>query len=139
MLKTQKVKMIRWVFPFLVFVGLAVAIFQIRQASARDAIGYFTQPNLENVNLDKQVTQLTVNDITIRLLGSHQNGENYQVDICYTLPDDRDWLLAYRGNEVTLGVQDRVFLPVEEGTIGWLPSTDGSKTERCEYLLFPVG
>jgi hypothetical protein len=125
-------------FSFLALAGLAVAIFQINQASARDAVGYFTQPNIENVSLDKQVTQLTVNDITVRLLGSHQNGENYQVDVCYTLPDNRDWLLAYRGNEVILSVQDKTFFPVEEGTIEWISDTDGSKIERCEYLLFPV-
>lgn len=119
-------------------IGLAGRFAGFNQVSARDSIGYFTQPELDELDLTTQLSTITGNGITFRLISAHQNGENYQVNLCFTLPDGRDWLLADRGDEVTLSVKDEILFPIEEGTIDWIISPNGIKTERCEYLLFPV-
>ena len=135
MFKQQKTTTTIWLIALVAIAGL---IFQITEASARENMRYFTQPDFETLNLANQANQVTVSDITFRLIAAHQSGENYQVDLCFTLPDSRDWLIANRGDEVILSITDEIFFPVEEGTINWIPSPDGRKIERCEYLLFPV-
>lgn len=138
MFKIQKPNTTIWVIILVAIAGITGLTFQIREASARENTGYFSQPDFETLDLANQASQATVNDITFRLVAAHQSGENYQVDLCFTLPDSRDWLIADRGDEVTLSINQEIFFPVEEGTITWIPSPDGVKMERCEYLLFPV-
>lgn len=122
----------------ILIIGLAGVVAGFNQVSARDSIGYFTQPEIDELDLTTQLSTFTANGVTFRLVSAHQNGENYQVNLCFTLPDGRDWLIANRGDEVTLSVKDEIFFPIEEGTIDWIISPDGIKIERCEYLLFPV-
>jgi hypothetical protein len=138
MIRTKKTKTTFVVIVLILVAGFA-SVVASKQVSARDAVGYFTQPELEDVDLTTQLDQTTINNITFRLVAARQNGENFQVDLCFTLPDSRDWLIADRGDEVILSVRDKTYFPVEEGTINWISSPDGTKKiERCEYLLFPV-
>jgi hypothetical protein len=118
--------------------GILFTVIQIAKASVQSELAGFTQPNLTDTDILAEGDKVTVDNITLRLIGSHQEGENYQVDICYTLPDNRDWLLADRGNEVFLTTDEKVIYPLEEGTINWVFAPDGSMSERCEYLLFPI-
>jgi hypothetical protein len=52
--------------------------------------------------------------------------------------DARDWLLTDKGTEIFLSVNGKYVYPVEEGTIEWVLAVDGAKSERCEYVLFPI-
>lgn len=135
MLNQKRLKVIILAIASLAIVGV---VFSSNLASAKDSASYFTRPALDDVNIHGRQSQSTVGEITIRLAGFRQAGENFQVDLCYTLPDQRDWLLANRGDEVMLNMQGKVIYPIEEGTIDWIFSADGIKIERCEYVLFPI-
>lgn len=138
MFKYQKSRVVILAVTLFAMFGAFFAVIQIAKASAQNELNGFTQPGLADIDLLAEGNKVTVGDITLRLIGSHQEGENYQVDICYTLPDDRDWLLADRGNEVFLNIDEKTIYPLEEGTIDWVFASDGSMNERCEYLLFPI-
>jgi hypothetical protein len=133
--KSQNTVLIVLLLAVFVFAGV---ILKIRHVSAGSMTIGFTQPDLTNIDFEALGEKVSANEITIRLLGAHQNGDYFQVDLCYPLPDDRDWLLTDKGNEVSLSLNKKTVYPIEEGTIDWVYATDGVKTERCEYLLFPV-
>lgn len=138
MFKNQKNKNIIVIIVLLVAIGFAGVVLKINRVSAGSQTIGFTQPDLKNIDFEISGQKALVNNITIRLIGAHQNGDYFQVDLCYTLPDGRDWLLADKGNEVFLSVNKENVYPIEEGTIDWVYGLDGVKVERCEYLLFPV-
>lgn len=135
MLTQQRVKIFVLVIALLVAAG---AILSDNLVSAKDSASHITKPVLGDVDIHGQQSQSTVGGITIRLVGFRQAGENFQVEMCYTQPDERDWLLANRGDEITLSMQGKVIYPIEVGTIEWIISADGTENERCEYVLFPV-
>ncbi len=138
MFKYQKSRVVILAITLFAMFGAFFAVIQIAKASAQNELNGFTQPDLADIDLLADGDTVTVDGITLRLIGAHQQGENYQVDICYTLPDGRDWLLADRGNEVFLTIGEKIIYPLEEGTIDWIFAPDGLMSERCEYLLFPI-
>jgi len=138
MFKNQKHKAVFLIILLLAIIGFTGAILKINRASANSVTSGFTQPDLTNIDLEKSEEQIEANGVTLRLINAFQNGDYFQVNLCYTLPDDRDWLLADKGNEVFLNVKEKLIYPFEEGTIDWIFTDDGIRSERCEYLLFPV-
>ncbi len=105
---------------------------------AQDEKSGLAQPNLSAVWQNGTNQGITINDVTMKFLGAHWEGNYLQVDICYTLPDDRDWLLTDRPADATLVVADLSMDLVEEGTLDWKFAEDGTQAERCEYLLFSI-
>jgi len=70
--------------------------------------------------------------------GAHQEGEYFQIDVCFSLPDDRDWLLTSRPDDAVLNVDGQAYTVREEGVLDLKFASDGTETEKCQYLLFPV-
>lgn len=48
-------------------------------------------------DLTAAITQelVSVNNIGMELISAHTEGSGYRVEVCYNLPDQRDWLLTY--------------------------------------------
>lgn len=90
------------------------------------------------VKLGASVTNLAINDITMSVAGAHQKGEYFQVDVCYSLPDNRDWILTSRPEDAVLRVDGQSYAIREEGMLDLKTNSDGVATERCQYLLFPA-
>jgi hypothetical protein len=84
--------------------------------------------------------EVSVNNITMRLINAHTEASGYRVEICYDLPDQRDWLLTHSNtfSNTTLSFADVKAYPVEEGTMYWKYDENGRITQRCEYLFFAV-
>lgn len=78
------------------------------------------------------------NEITMCLIDHHIEGVNYRVEICYEMPNNRDWLTTDLSSPYTtfLQFEETQIYPVEEGTIGWVHSADGIAIGRCQYLIF---
>ncbi len=81
------------------------------------------------------------NNIKMSLISAHTEGSNgYRVDVCYDLPDQRDWMLTHSnipaGSNLTAG--GVTVSPMEEGTMYWKYDEQGGITQRCEYLLFKI-
>lgn len=75
----------------------------------------------------------------MRWLGGHSEwGDHYRVELCYSLPDQRDWLLSNPSGRTTplLKLGEEEVLPIEEGTMYWRIDENGQVAERCSYLLF---
>jgi len=72
------------------------------------------------------------------MTGHSERGDHYRVELCYSLPDRRDWLLANPLDRTSplLKLGGDEVLPVEEGTMYWRMDAGGQIVERCEYLLF---
>lgn len=127
---SKPVALIGWTIFFLLLIALSTFVAGRRFiASAND---------VEDVNPDVSVRELTINDITISVVSAHQEGEYFQVDVCYSLPDDRDWGLASRPEDAILKVNGKSFTIREEGLLDVKFNSDGVASEKCEYLLFPV-
>lgn len=138
MFKNQKNKLLLLSVLLLVAFGLADVLLNFDEVLADRLASGFAQPDLTNIDLEKSEKKVEANGIIVRLTKAFQNGDHFQVNLCYTLPDDRDWLLVDKGNEVFLKVKGQAIHPIEEGTIAWIFTADGVKSERCEYLLFPT-
>ena len=49
------------------------------------------------------VQEITSKNITVKLIGAHTEASGYRVELCYNLPDQRDWLLTYpNGSQSTI-------------------------------------
>ncbi|HQU35724.1 MAG TPA: hypothetical protein PLR65_03980 [Anaerolineales bacterium] len=80
------------------------------------------------------------NNVSMKLISAHTEGGGYRVEVCYNLPDQRDWLLTYPNAplDTTLSVASIEARPVEEGTMYWKFASDGKIIQRCQYLFFAV-
>ncbi len=80
----------------------------------------------------------SANGITMYLIDSLPEGENYRLEICYDLPDHRDWLATDLESPYTTFIQfdETKIYPMEEGTIGWAYSAGDAAIGRCQYLIF---
>lgn len=78
------------------------------------------------------------NGLNMELTRSQPEGINYRLEICYDLPDRRDWLLTNPDDPETTFVQfdEYQISPIEEGTIRWLYSSEDEIVGRCQYLIF---
>ncbi len=90
--------------------------------------------------LSPATQEISVNNITMRLINAHTDASGYRVEVCYDLPDQRDWLLTYPNDPqgVTLAVADVKASPVEEGTMYWRYDQSRKITQRCQYLFFAL-
>jgi hypothetical protein len=83
---------------------------------------------------------VSVNKISMKLISAHTEGSGYRVEVCYNLPDQRDWQLTYPGEPqgASLSLGNTKVRPVEEGTMYWKYDQNGKITQRCQYLFFAV-
>lgn len=83
---------------------------------------------------------VSANNISLELISAHTEGSGYRVEICYNLPDQRDWLLTYPNAplDTILSVADIEAKPLEEGTMYWKYDREGKIAKRCQYLFFAV-
>lgn len=83
---------------------------------------------------------VSANHISLELISAHTEGSGYRVEICYALPEQRDWQLTYPNEPqgTILSVADIKARPVEEGTMYWRYDENGTITQRCQYLYFAV-
>lgn len=122
---------------FLLFLSLSMAFTVLAMGSANATSTKSTDSNpSEQV---KSVTQITINDIKMEIKSAHQEGEFFQVDVCYSLPDDTgDWTIASLPDDALLKIGDKTLSIREEGILSYDFDTEGVPTSRCEYLLFPI-
>ncbi len=77
----------------------------------------------------------------MKLISAHTEGSTgYRVELCYSLPDQRDWLLtssnAFPGTTLSVADLDLRVYPVEEGTMYWKFDGDGKISQRCQFVFF---
>lgn len=128
-------RLVGWTFAFLFLIALfAFALgFQFTaNAGAQENV------NLNQNNLDPSLTKSTINDVAMSIVDTHQEGEYFQVDVCYSLPDNRDWILTSRPDDAVLKVEGRAYTIREEGLLDLKFNSEGVAYEKCQYLLFPV-
>ena len=94
--------------------------------------------NGEDINSNPSVKELAINDVNMSIVNAHQEGEYFQVDVCYSLPDDRDWILTSRPDDAVLRVDGQSYTIREEGVLDLKFNSDGVASEKCQYMLFPV-
>lgn len=83
---------------------------------------------------------VSANNIAMELISAHTEGSGYRVEVCYELPDQRDWLLTNPNESQTtiLFIADLKASPLEEGTMYWKYDRDGKIAKRCQYLFFAL-
>ena len=135
MLKTNTSRLFGWTFFFLVLVALSVLAignkFSVKASNEENN-------NQQHTNVDSAVTKLAFDGVTMSVDGAHQEGEYFQIDMCFSLPNDRDWLLTSRPEDAVLHVNGQAYTIREEGVLDVKFASDGAQTEKCQYLLFPV-
>jgi hypothetical protein len=126
---SRNVTLIGWTCFFLLLIALSTFV-----------VGSKFIANASNGEGDESlsVRELTINDIAISVVGTHQEGEYFQVDVCYSLPDDRDWILTSRPDDAVLRVDGQPYTIREEGVSDLKFNSDGIASEKCQYMLFPV-
>ncbi len=116
-----------WLIIILAVFIIAAAVFALLKTA---------NPTLAGTN-DRELKS-TQSGVTMYVAGSRQEGDYYRVDLCFTLPDDRDWGLAEREEDAVLAV-DWVLIPIREE--GWMSTNlneAGEALERCKMIRFPV-
>jgi len=135
MLKTNTSRLFGWTFFFLALVALFIFVignkFSATASNEEDG-------GQEQTNLDSTVTKLAFDGVTMSVAGAHQTGEYFQIDVCFSLPDDRDWLLTSRPDDAVLNVNGQTYTITEEGVLDLKFGSNGVVTEKCQYLLFPL-
>lgn len=135
MRKTTSSRLFGWTFFFLVLIGLSAFVAgKLFSASAAKGDNSSQQQTIS----DSAVTKLSLDGITMSVTGAHQEGEYFQIDVCFSLPDDRDWLLTSRPDDAVLNVNGQTYTVREEGVLDLKFTSDGAVTEKCQYLLFPA-
>lgn len=102
----------------------------------------FPHPTATLMPSETRVPPVESSGVTMRWLNGYpQWGDHYRVELCYTLPDQRDWLLSnpFRKTSPLLKISGQDLLPIEEGTMYWRQDAGSKVVERCSYLLFFVG
>jgi len=77
-------------------------------------------------------------DVKMEMGGAHQEGELFRVEVCYSVPDERDWTITRRPEDALLRVEGRSIPVREEGLLSFEFDANGKPIKRCEYLDFPV-
>ena len=95
---------------------------------------------IENLSTPNTYEAVLANNIAMKLISAHTEGSGYRIEVCYDLPDQRDWLLTYpsESQDTSLSVGDIKASPVEEGTMYWKYDQSGKISQRCQYLFFAV-
>lgn len=135
MQKTNSLKLLGWGIFFLAVSALfAFVIGNSLIANASQQESSNQQQGIPN----SHVTKLTFDKITMYVSDAYQEGKYFQVNVCFSLPDDRDWLITSHPNDATLNVNNQTYTVIEEGVLDIKPASDGVEAEKCQYLLFPV-
>jgi hypothetical protein len=123
---------VRLGWAFFIFAALAFGATVMVNASGKESI------NVGQGNSNLPSEKITNNEVAMFIQDAHQESEYFQVDVCYSLPDDRDWLLTSRPDDVLLKMDGQSYTLREEGVLDVKFTSSGKPTERCQYLLFPV-
>ncbi len=78
----------------------------------------FPHPTATLMPSETRVPPVESSGVTMRWLNGYpQWGDHYRVELCYTLPDQRDWLLSnpFRKTSPLLKISGQDLLPIEEG------------------------
>lgn len=135
MQKNNLSRLLGWTTFFLLLVALFTFVSsRLSIASADSEWGNNQQQAISDVS----VTELTFDGVTMYVSDAHQEGEHFQIDVCFSLPDDRDWLLTSRPDDAVLDVNGETYNVSEEGVQDIKFASDGTVAEKCQYLLFPV-
>jgi hypothetical protein len=121
-------------FGFLIAVVIIIVSFAIFTFQTNNQTAEPSTSNTPNI--------VSQNNITMQLISAHTEGSNgYRVEVCYNLPDQRDWLLTYPKSPLgtILSVNGKHVQPFEEGTMYWKYDQNGSIVQRCQYLFFVIG
>ena len=117
---------------FLIFAILAFGVVVVVNASDKE------QGESSQVSLNLPSKKMTSSEVTMFVSGARQVDKYFQVDVCYSLPDDRDWLLTSRPDDAVLVINNQSYTLREEGVLDLKFASDGMPYERCQYLLYPV-
>lgn len=127
--------LIGWTFFFLFLLGVfAFVIGSNFTAKASEAENLVSN----QADLVPFIAPVTISDIKMSVIDMHQEGKYFQVDVCHSLPDDRDWGLTSRPDDAVLTVEGQPYAIWEEGLLDLKFNSDGVAHEKCHYLLFPV-
>jgi len=81
---------------------------------------------------------VSVSGITLELIQGYQVDDHFQVEVCYSLPDQRDWLISISSTDTLLRIDGEDYPVSETGMVSRSKGSDGKYNLRCEALLFPV-
>ena len=123
MRKTNTLRLFGWTCFFLVLI--AVSAFVIGNKFSANASSEANNDQ-QRTNSDSAVTNLAFDGITMSVVGAHQEGEYFQVDVCFSLPDNRDWLLTSRPEDAVLNVNGQAYTISEEGVLDLKFASDGA-------------
>lgn len=94
--------------------------------------------NVKEVTEAVDYKSISTNHITLDLVRGYQDEDHFQVDICYTLPDQRDWLIDISPSDTLLKINGENYAVSEARMSSRNKGLDGNFNMRCEGLLFPV-
>lgn len=80
----------------------------------------------------------SINGITLELIRGQQIEDQFQVKVCYSLPDQRDWLLSISPTDTLLSIDNEDYAVSVARMVSRDKGPDGNYNIRCEALLFPV-
>ncbi len=83
------------------------------------------------------VTKQQVNGIEIEIVGKQVMDNFLLADICFQLPDDKDWLLGNRPEDIVLTIGDNTISHSGWSAIDLKTNDNGSKI-RCDQVKFPL-
>lgn len=117
---------------FLLAAIIALALYNVFVAQ--------TETHEERPSSSATPNVVSANSVSMKLISAHTEGSGYRVEVCYNLPDQRDWLLTYPNAplDTILSVANIDAKPVEEGTMYWKYDSGGNIIQRCQYLSFAV-
>lgn len=90
-----------------------------------------------DLNKTSYVTKQQVNGIEIEILGKQVANNFLLVDICFQLPNDNDWLLSARPEDVILTVGNNTISHSGWSQIDAKTNANGSKI-RCDLVKFQL-
>jgi hypothetical protein len=101
---------------------------------ARSSTNKAKSPTTNSINI------VSANQVSMQLLTAHTEANGYRVEVCYDLPQQRDWQLTYSGQPqgAMLYFDEVEAHPIEEGTMYWRYDENGKIMQRCQYLFFFV-
>jgi hypothetical protein len=109
--------------------------------TSKTGIGKMENPPLPTTVIEAYTKETYVNNVNMSLISAHTEGTyGYRVELCYNLPNQRDWMLTHSGTPsgTNLIVGDVTVSPIEEGTMYWKYDEQGMVMQRCQYLLFKI-
>ena len=104
-----------------------------------------TNPSTTNVgrtagltlNSTSYITEQQVNGIEIEIIGKQVVDNFLLVDMCFQLPDDNDWLLGNRPEDITLTVGDKVIPHAGWSVVDSQMDGNGNKL-NCDRVKFQL-